>query len=98
VPAQLVVRDQIVVGVEVAGRDPAALASATVRFEVVSAANRRVLASQEVGPAGSGSLTRFVRATLNLAALAPGECVAVASILTDGAVVGLVDAPFRVNR
>ena len=98
VPAQLGVRDQIVMGVEVAGRDPAAVAKAIVRFEVLSATDRRVLASQEVGPAGAGSPSRFVRATLNLASAAAGDCIAVASIVSDGTVVGLVDAPFRVNR
>lgn len=98
VPAQLVVRDQIVMGIEVTARDRAALANATLRFDVASVANPSVLASQDVSLAAGGPLTQFVRATLNLAAVDPGACVAQASVVSDGALVGRVDAPFRVSR
>ncbi len=98
VPAQLVARDQVVMGVEVAAGDAAGFANATLRFAAVSSANRDVLASQDISLSADGPATQFVRATLNLANASPGSCVAQASIVADGKVVGLVDAPFQILR
>ncbi|HEY2905959.1 MAG TPA: hypothetical protein VGJ29_08660, partial [Vicinamibacterales bacterium] len=98
VPAQLVARDQMVMGIEVAAGDRAALANATLRFAVVSSANRDVLASQDISLSSDGPLTQFVRATLDLATASPGAFFAQVSIVADGKIVGVVDAPFQIAR
>jgi len=95
VPAQLITRDEMVIGVEVTAGDHAALANATLRFAAVSSANRDVLASKDVNLSAGGPTTQFVRETLDLSNASPGPCVAQASIVVDGKVVGLVDAPFQ---
>jgi hypothetical protein len=98
VPAHLVARDQVVVGVEVAASDHAALANTIVRFEVISTGSREAIASQDVALSPDGPLSQFVRATLNIANTSPGECLAQVSILADGALVGLIDTPFQIAR
>jgi VWFA-related protein len=98
VPAQLVARDQMVMGIEVTAGDRAALAIATLRFAVVSSANRDVLASQDISLLPDGPLTQFVRAALNLATASPGAFFAQVSIVADGKIVGVVDAPFQIVR
>jgi VWFA-related protein len=98
VPAQLVVRDRIVMGVEVAAAERANFTNAAVRFAAVSASNRDVLASQDIPLAADGPTMQFVRAALSLAASTPADCFAQASIVLDGKIVGTVDAPFRIVR
>ncbi len=98
VPAHLATRDQVVAGVEVTASDRTALANTTVRFEVISTSSREVVASQDVTLSPDGPLSQFVRATLNLATTSPQECLAQASILVDGALVGLIDTPFQIAR
>ena len=98
VPAQLSVRDQIVIGVDVTASDRAARANTTLRLSVVSAPNRDVVASKDIVLAADGPPTQFVRATLNLAAASATACFAQASLVVDGTVVGVVDAPFRIVR
>jgi VWFA-related protein len=98
VPASLVVSEQLVAGIEVTAADRAALANVTVRFEVVSAQAREIAASQDAPLSPSGSLSQFVRATLNLSGISPGRYLTRASIVVDGAPIGLIDAPFQLAR
>jgi VWFA-related protein len=98
VPARLVASRQLVAGVEVTAHDRPDLANAVVRFEVTSAQTRESVASQDVPLSSSGPLSQFVRATLSLPSIASGEYLARASMIVDGAVVGLIDAPIQLAK
>jgi VWFA-related protein len=98
VPATPVVSQQLVAGVEVSAADRAALAHVTVRFEVVSTEAREIAASQDVPLSPGGSLSQFVRTTLNLSGVRPGNYLARATIVVDGAPLGLIDAPVQLAR
>jgi hypothetical protein len=98
VPARLVASQQLVAGVEVTAHDRADLANVVVRFEVASAQTREIVASEEVPLSSSGLLSQFARASLNLVGVASGDYLARASMVVDGALVGLIDAPIQLAK
>jgi hypothetical protein len=98
VPARLVAGQQLVAGVEVTAGKRTALANVIVRFEIASANAHAVVTTRDVPLSPDGPLSQFVRATLNLPEVGPGEYLARASIVADGALIGLIDAPIQLAK
>ena len=76
----------------------AAFARAAVRFEIASTRTDEIVAAQDVPLSADGALSQFVRATLDLSAASAGDYLARASIVVDGARVGMIDAPLQLAR
>ena len=98
VPARLTATTRLVAGVEVTAGAAAAFARAAVRFEIASTRTDEIVAAQDVPLSADGALSQFVRATLDLSAASAGDYLARASIVVDGARVGMIDAPLQLAR
>jgi hypothetical protein len=98
VPAQVVIRERVIGGLEVTAQDSASLDDAVVRFEIVGAQGASALAPAAKELRSGGPLTQFVRTTLDVASLPPGDYVARASLVVRDTFLGAVDAPFRIAR
>jgi VWFA-related protein len=98
-PAVLVVSSgQVVMGVDVAAPDAAALAGAAVQFAIVTKDGTEVQAGTAQPLTMNGPLDQFVRATLQVPNGGNTDYVARATLLLNGTSLGQVDAPFRVTR
>jgi tetratricopeptide (TPR) repeat protein len=83
---------------EVAGRDPARVAGATVAIELADSADGAPLlrAPVETGPAGKDG-TRTARIEIAAGLLPPGDYTARAEVSLEGKAVAVVTRPFRIT-
>ena len=96
-PAVLVVSTgQVVMGIDVAAPDAAALAGAAVQFAIVTKDGTEAQAGTTAQPlTTNGPLDQFVRATLQVPNGGNTDYVARATLLLNGTSLGQVDVPFR---
>jgi hypothetical protein len=98
-PAVLVVSTgRVVMGVDVAAPDAAALAGAAVQFAIVTKEGTEAQTGTVQPLTTSGPLDQFVRGTLQVPNGGTTDYVARATLLLNGTSLGQIDVPFRVAR